>query len=124
MARIRDCIRRRDLDPASAIRVIRLAATLSPSWRVALDAVREIAKGADGVAGTADDLIPTATLDLISRMLDGGAVGDLLDWVSSLEDDLSEAVAAAQSCGKCCSPPWWRAVFSWFSWKRRGDDDL
>ena len=45
----------------------------------ALDVLRTIAKGRDGIAGTADDVIPVAVLDALQNAIDTNIVGDMID---------------------------------------------
>jgi hypothetical protein len=44
-------------------------------------ALRDIAAGADGVANTADDLIPPATLEALLQILNSGLLGDIVGAV-------------------------------------------
>jgi hypothetical protein len=105
---IRTLIQSGSLSPLSVISIIRAAARLSPSWDVAEQVVRELAKGADGIEGTADDLIPQASLDMLSAMAHSGAARDLLEWVAELQ------TTAPKSCLSCLSAVW--------SWCRGGGD--
>lgn len=82
--KVRALIASGTVDPLSAIDIIRAAAKVCASWDQVEDAVTELAKGADGIQGTADDLIPPATLKVLLTMLRSGVVRDLVGWVSSL----------------------------------------
>ena len=47
----------------------------------ALEVIRMIAKGRDGIAGTADDVIPVGVLDALQNAIDTDIVGDMIDLV-------------------------------------------
>lgn len=78
--KVREIVAKGEIDAGSAIQVIRATLAVGASWDVVEDVVRELAKGADGVAGTADDLIPQPTLDILCSLLNSGAVRDLVSW--------------------------------------------
>lgn len=84
------------VDPLRVVAIVKAAATGGHPWPVVVRAVEEIAKGADGVAGTADDCIPAAQMALLRTLLDSGVVADVTQWVAALNRP-----AAA---GK----PWWK----------------
>jgi len=44
-------------------------------------ALEQLAKGADGIAGTADDLIPEDTLKMLEIMVQHNIIGDIIDAV-------------------------------------------
>jgi len=72
------------VDAGSAFAVFKAAAQVGASWDVAVEAVAELAKGADGVAGTADDLIPQQTVTAMQAMLAHGVLADVAHWASSI----------------------------------------
>lgn len=82
---IRAMIASGKVNPLSAIDIIRTAASVGASWDAVEDIVAEIAKGADGIAGTADDLIPPSTLNMLSALLHSGVVRDIVSWASEME---------------------------------------
>lgn len=81
-AQVRQMIANGNLDPGSCIGIVRAAAALGADWSIVEDVVCEIAKGADGVAGTSDDLIPQSTLTMLSALLGSGVVRDVVAWAS------------------------------------------
>ncbi len=83
-AKVRAMIADGSVDPLSAIAILRSAAAVGASWDVVEDVVREIAKGADGIAGTSDDLIPASTLSMLSALLHSGVVKDIVAWAVEL----------------------------------------
>lgn len=98
-----------DVSPTSAIDIIRAVGRVGASWDAAEDVVTELAKGVDGIGGTADDLIPPATLDVLITLLHSGVVRDLVGWVASLEAVVTpqpwrkvvmRAVLALVTCGR------------------------
>lgn len=99
-AKVRAMIADGSLDPLSAIGIVRAIASIGASWDIVEDVAREIAKGADGIAGTADDLIPPSTLSMLSALLHSGVVSDLVKWAT-------EVGVPAVFGGK----PWWRCCF-------------
>lgn len=72
------------VDMGSAVQIIRAAAEVGASWDVVEDVITEIAKGADGVSGTADDLIPHATLTMLLALLHSGVVRDMAAWAAEM----------------------------------------
>lgn len=82
--KIRDMIRSGNLNPFSAIDIIRAATKIGASRDAVEEIVTEVAKGADGIGGTEDDLIPMATLDILRTLLRSGIVRDLVAWVYDL----------------------------------------
>lgn len=89
------------VSPFSVIEIVRAVVATGASWDIVEDVVEEIAKGADGIGGTADDLIPQSVLGVMLTLLRTGAVRDLVSWVAAL----SRAAAPA-------APPqsWWRRL--------------
>lgn len=81
---IRAMIRTGNLNPFSAIEIIRAATNIGADLGAVESIVEEIAKGADGVGGTADDLIPAATLEILKTLLRSGVVRDVVSWVADL----------------------------------------
>jgi hypothetical protein len=87
---IRSALRDNTINPLSVMSVVtagmeELAAIRTmtgPEKLTTLQAaLRDIASGADGIANTADDLIPPATLAAINQILDTGLLGDVVDAV-------------------------------------------
>ncbi len=63
-------------------------------------ALRDIAAGADGIANTADDLIPPVTLAAITHILDTGLLGDMVEAVLNASRgryDFSRVAAGARA---------------------------
>lgn len=87
-ARLRAQIAAGQLDPGGAVAIIRAAAGLlggdraAASWDLVEDVIAELAKGADGVSGTQDDLIPPPTAAMLSALLHGGVVRDMVAWAT------------------------------------------
>lgn len=52
---------------------------------IALEAIKRIAAGADGIAGTDDDLIPVDVVQKISSLINSGVVTNIIDFVASHE---------------------------------------
>jgi len=96
-AKVRAMIASGQVNPLSAIDIIRTAASVGASWDVVEDVVAEIAKGADGIAGTQDDLIPASTVNMLSALLHSGVVRDIVAWAG-----------AELSSGDPATRPWWR----------------
>ena len=103
-ARVREMIAQGCVDTSSAVAIVRAAAAAGVTWDSVEDVVAEIAKGADGISGTADDLIPAATLDMLTSLLNSGVVRDVVSWASDLA---SAAVDVAT--GGCLA--WFRRLF-------------
>ena len=71
-----------------------------------------IAKGADGIAGTADDLIDAKTLELLDTMIEHNIVGDIIDVVfdaykgrlniAGIKVVVDDAVAIGGGCWAFC----------------------
>lgn len=82
--KLRQLVESGKVDPTSVIDLLKTAASLGASWAVAEDVLVELAKGADGIAGTADDLIPPMTVQLIKVMVRHGVVRDIAAWAQSV----------------------------------------
>jgi hypothetical protein len=75
-------------------------------------ALAMIAKGADGIAGTADDLIDAKTLELLNTMIEHNIVGDIIDVVfdayrgrlniAGIKVVVDDAVAIGSGCWAFC----------------------
>lgn len=87
---IRTAFRNNTINPLSVMSVItagmeELAAIRTmtgPEKLTTLQAaLSDIASGADGIANTADDLIPPVTLAAINQILDTGLLGDIVNAV-------------------------------------------
>ena len=94
--KVRDMLARGAVDPHSAISIIRATtevaqSVVGPSRKTSTNIVDiieaviiEIAKGRDGVLGTADDLISADILDILQSMLNQRLVRDLAAWVTDV----------------------------------------
>lgn len=87
---LRTAIRGGSINPLSAMAVITAGMeelnriremTGAQKLAVLEAALRDIAAGADGVANTADDLIPPATLEALLQILNSGLLGDIVGAV-------------------------------------------
>lgn len=92
-SRVRDLLVRGAVDSHSAIAIIRATtevaqSVVGPSKTNVVDIIEavilEIAKGRDGVLGTADDLISADILDILQTMLSQQLVRDLAAWVTDI----------------------------------------
>lgn len=81
---IRAMIRSGQLSPFSAIEIIRAATNIGADLDAVESIIEEIAKGADGIGGTADDLIPVSTVEILRTLLHSGVVRDVVSWVADL----------------------------------------
>jgi hypothetical protein len=95
--RVREMIRSGHVDPTSCLAIVRAAASVAKSWDTVEAVVYELAKGADGVEGTPDDLIPEGIVRALHIVLDNGWVAELAAW-------LRDSEAAAKRAGR----PWYR----------------
>ena len=86
------------LSPTSAVAIINTAASLGASWDIVEDVIAEIAKGADGISGTEDDIIPASTVSTLKTLLHGGVVRDMASWVV----DLQRPTGGAKPWWLCC----------------------
>jgi hypothetical protein len=82
--KVRALIARGDVDPFSAIDIIRAAGKVGAGWDRVESVVVQLAKGADGIGGTPDDVIPPSTLSVMLTLLHTGVVTDLVGWVRDL----------------------------------------
>ncbi len=82
--KVRAMASRGKFDVLSAMQVIHAAAKAGASWDVVEDAVVELAKGADGIAGTADDIIPAATLSTLRYLMHSGVLRDVVEWAKAV----------------------------------------
>lgn len=98
--KVRALVAQGALNPFSVVDIIRSAARVGASWDAVEDVVTEIAKGADGIGGTADDLIPLPVMALISTMLSNGVVRDIVAWATEVDP--------AAPGGK--PAPWWKRL--------------
>lgn len=86
MDQFREQLLKKGASIASAIGVIREAVRVTGSIqdpaerrRKVEDMVRTLAVGADGVAGTSDDLISPGVVDQLVKLLHIGIIGDIAD---------------------------------------------
>lgn len=84
LAKLRAQVAAGKVDAFSAVAVIRAAASAGAGWAIVEDVVVELAKGADGIAGTADDLIPASTLHTLRNLMHSGVLKDLVAWGASM----------------------------------------
>ena len=71
-------IQSRVVDPGNAIQLLKQIVKIVKGDRDAVvEIVTLLARGADGISGTADDVIPPATLAALQALLDSDLVGDL-----------------------------------------------
>ena len=74
-----------EVSPFNAVDIIKAAGRVGASWDTVEDIITEIAKGADGIGGTADDVIPMPVLALLKTLLRHGVVRDMAAWAAELE---------------------------------------
>jgi hypothetical protein len=68
-------------------------------------AIEEVAKGDDGIAGTADDLIPVSTVNKLKLMVEQDLVGDTIDLIVDAtkgEFNLNKAINTGIQCLGIC----------------------
>ena len=70
---------------------------------LACSILSHIAKGADGVANTADDIIDSATLTVLQSLISSNQIGDLIDSFVNVAKGLT---ALSQQVKKTC--PWFK----------------
>ena len=70
------------LTPYSAAAIVKAAVAAGARPEVVEEVVTEIAKGQDGIGGTADDLIPLSTLEALRALLRAGVVRDMAEWLA------------------------------------------
>lgn len=85
---IRKAIETKTLNAASAMTIIHKGMELLNAFptvsgtekkRILVSVLEQVSAGSDGILGTADDLLPEATLKSIKVMLEGDLVGDIVD---------------------------------------------
>jgi hypothetical protein len=85
---IRKAIESKSLNAASAMTIIHKGMELLNAFpgvsgaekkRILVSVLEQVSAGSDGILGTADDLLPEATLKSIKVMLEGDLVGDIVD---------------------------------------------
>ena len=83
LAQLVESLRAKHVDALTAVMVLQEAVKLARHEQRPREAVEEalrrIAAGSDGIMGTADDLLPAATIDTLIALLNTGLVGDLVD---------------------------------------------
>lgn len=92
--KVRDLMSKGRVDTTSAIAIIRCIGDVCtsnsgvPTGAAAIDIIEavvvEIAKGRDGVLGTADDLIPPKVLGVIQTIVHQELVRDLASWAAEV----------------------------------------
>lgn len=110
-AAVREQIATGQLNPFSAVAIIRAAAAAGSGWDAVEDVVTAIAKGADGIGGTADDLIPMATLAMLTSLLHNGVVRDLVAWALEAPDGTPGGAPDGAPGG--AKRKWWRRLCFW-----------
>lgn len=75
---LKDIQQKRSLDPKSVVQLVKDVSRLASNKEEALEALRLIAKGADGVSGTRDDIIPPATLKTVLMLMESGVLEELV----------------------------------------------
>ena len=89
---LRDLISKGRVDCTSAVAVIRAVGDVCKSARIARNAVVdvieavvvELAKGKDGILGTADDLIPPGVLQVLQTLIHQEVVRELAAWAGEM----------------------------------------
>jgi hypothetical protein len=71
------------LNAPSAVDVIVAVTKATASKQEAIEALRKLASGADGVAGTADDLIPESVVGVLAFLIENGVAADIVALASS-----------------------------------------
>jgi hypothetical protein len=70
------------LDAPSAVDLIVAVTKATGSKAEAIEALRKLASGRDGVAGTADDLIPENVVAVLAFLIDNGVAADIVGLVT------------------------------------------
>lgn len=81
---VRGAIEDGTVDPTSAFGIIQSVATAGASWEIVESVLDLLAKGADGIAGTQDDVIPETTMIVLRIMLRHRVVRDLAAWATAM----------------------------------------
>lgn len=64
------------VDPENAISILKqIVKLVNGDIDAAVDIVTQLARGPDGISGTADDIIPPATIAALQALLDSDLVG-------------------------------------------------
>lgn len=96
---VRELIARGDVDATSVFGILSNAACIGGSWAVAEEVLVELAKGADGISGTTDDLIPPMTVQLIKVMVRHGVVRDIVAWATqTVGESTDESAPPPKRC--------------------------
>jgi hypothetical protein len=72
---------------------------------ILVKALTTIANGADGVAGTNDDVLPKPIMDTITKLLNGTMIHDMINLVSDVSKgkyDLAQTVVVAKETEETC----------------------
>lgn len=108
-----DSIRDKKLDVSSAFNIIVKSMELLHSFHAfqhlngndkkqyLLAAVTEIAKGEDGISGTADDLIPAHIVTALRILVDGDFVGDIVEIIIDASRGKFDLNKVEKTCVKC-----------------------
>lgn len=103
-AAVREQIATGQVNPFSAVAIMRAAARAGAGWETAEEVVAFVAKGADGIGGTADDLIPMATMAMLTSLLHNGVVRDLAAWALEVDSAPGAAPGAATDSATDSAP--------------------
>lgn len=82
--KVRQLLAKGSINPQSAVEIVRAAGAVGARWETVEEVIQELARGADGISGTADDLIPPDTLGVLLMMLHSGVVRDLAGWMADV----------------------------------------
>lgn len=87
---IRKAIEGKTLDPTSAMSIVTKGMELLNKYKdlkgaekktLLVKVLQDISAGSDGIIGTADDLLPQATVEAIKKILDGDLISDIVDVI-------------------------------------------
>lgn len=89
-AKARDMIVAKEIDARSVVAIVRGIGEIAKSMsvqpgnliQIIETTIVEVAKGRDGLLGTADDLIPASVVDMVKLFAEQGIVHDLATWAS------------------------------------------
>lgn len=71
-------VQNKRIDPKNVIQFVKDVSKVASNKREAVEALKIIAKGVDGVSNTADDIIPPTTLKTIVMLMETGVLEDLV----------------------------------------------
>lgn len=87
----------------SAVDVIVTVAKASNSNEEAIAALRKLAAGEDGIAGTSDDVVPASVVEVLAYLLDHGVASDIVALANGGEATgiLGKALATLKKIRDC-----------------------